>query len=71
MHAAVLLRLRGSRGRLLYRSPSRSNRPMIGPLDGDLIGDVRQMPGADLDVGGAMRETTHQERDQRGQVDAG
>jgi hypothetical protein len=71
MRAAVLRRLRGSRGRLIYRSPSRSNRPMIGPLDGDLIGDVRQMARANHDVGGAMRETTHQERDRRGQVDAG
>ena len=42
MRAAVLRRLRGSRGRLIYRSPSGSNRPMIGPLDGDLIGDVRK-----------------------------
>ena len=47
MPAAVLRRLRGSRRRLIYRSPSRSNRPMIGPLGGDLIGDVRQIPGAD------------------------
>ena len=43
MRAAVLRRLRGSRRRLIYRSPSRSNRPMIGPLGGDLIGDVRQI----------------------------